>query len=92
MRRGPRLWRVWLLRRMMARMVTPMMAAMMVMVRMLVAAALPAKVEKVARLAMEQSVVAAAVVGVVAAGLVQRGARAARPGVTSLLATRRVLR
>jgi hypothetical protein len=49
-------------------------------------------VEKVARLAREQSVVAAAVVGVVAAGLVQRGARAARPGVTSLLAMRRVLR
>jgi hypothetical protein len=92
MRRGLRLRRVWLLRRMRARMATPMMAAMMVMVRMLVAAALPARVEKVARLAMGQSVVAAVAVGVVVAGLVERGARAARPGATSLLAMRRVLR
>lgn len=83
---------MWLPLRMRARMVTPTMAAMMVMVRMPVAAAPPARVGKVGKLAMGRSVVVVGAVGVVAAGLVERGARAARPGVTSLLAMRRVLR
>lgn len=50
------------------------------------------RVLRVEKLAMERSVVVAAAVGVVVAGLVERGARAARPGATSLLAMRRVLR